>query len=682
MKIETENIDTLLYKLKNEDSYDCFDIDDLVSILEYCSDCYYNSDGSPISDELFDSLEKYLYSLDKTNEYFIGVGSEVRGEKVKLPYPMGGLTQIEIGSIEKWVNDNYLQDELLIISDKMDGVSCLLIYGETGEIQIAYSRGDGINAHDITRHISKIPNIPKKLSGKMVVRGEIEISNSDFKKAKLISKGRSGKEYKNPRNCCAGLMNAEENNELIYNYLTFIAYSIVDSKDSKLDQIDKLNSEGFETVKFIKATGGAIADNVLSEHIKTRKKELDFEIDGIVIEVNDAMKRKSMCPTTDTLNPKHTIKYKVTDSSNIAIATVKEVEWNVSKHGFLKPRINIEPIDLVGVTIQYATGFNGKFIYDKNIGPGAKIKIQRSGDVIPHVLGVVEPANSAQMPRQKYHWNETGVEIIIDNYNENEDVMIEQTLSFFAALDVPQLKEGNIRTMFNMNNYENSTDAIRSMLHYERHKWTRFIGENGGKIYNGLLNKFSELPLHALMGGLPYFGVGLGSRKFKKLINSLKITNIDQIVNLTEEDIISVDSFEKKTAEKVLFGIPMFVKFFNSLPEYANIVFFKEAENSSFKGKTIVFTGFRDAELQTMVERNGGEVKTSVSSKTSLVVAANPDSDSGKAQKARDLGIEIIGIDDLKKLLGVNVSGVIKNVKKDKKSRKETKNEMDEMFEF
>lgn len=661
------HIKEFIKQLDEIDSYESMKrneaIVELVNLLVYASDRYHNYGDSPLSDEEFDNLERKLYNLDKTNEYFIGVGSTSRGEKLKLPYPMGGLNQIPVGGIEKWVTSNNLSNEQLIITDKMDGVSCLLIYNEIGEIQIAYSRGDGFYAQDITRHVLKINNIPKKIPKKMVIRGEIEMSDLSFEKSVKIISSRSGTQYKNARNAVIGLMNADINNELVYDYLSFIPYQIIDSNLDKEEQLKLLEDLNFQPVSYKKYNGNEITDELLIEIIKDRKKELNFAIDGIVIDINNNTIR-SKISTKEEITPKYSIKYKVMDETNVAIATVIGVEWNVSKHGFMKPRVNVEPIELSGVTVQYATGFNAKFINDNNIGPGAQIQITRSGDVIPYILGIVKPAKTPQLPTCDCYWNETNVDLIIKDHHEEVDVMIEQTLAFFTNLKIPQLKEGNVRVLFEINEYNNAMDAINEILNYDKIQLESFIGENGRKIYDGLRNKFSEIELYELMGSLPLFGIGLGTRKFKKLINSLKIINIDQIKNLTIQQLITVESFEEKTSLKVLSGLEKFIEFYNTLPKYVNIVFYKETTKDIMNGQVIVFTGFRDTDLQKTIESYGGKVTTSVSKNTTLVVCNDPLSGSSKIQKAIDLGIKVIDVVECKNMLGINTEEKIHKVKK------------------
>lgn len=367
--------------------------DDLLLILKAADHEYYNSDSqSFITDEQYDTLRRYAHELNPTHAYFLGVGSEVRGGKVKLPYKMGSLDQVYEGEITDWVGEWNLQDLFVVLTDKLDGISCLLIYNEEGDLQISYSRGNGIRGADTFRHIRHFKSVPKNVGKKMAVRGEVIFKKNNWEQVKNIATTKAGKPYKNLRNCIAGLMNSEAIDNRLYSFIDFVAYEIVGDTHSKVEMLADLQKAGFNVPHYdTMFRGKHLTDDVLATYLEHRREQSIYEIDGIVIDVNDAHKRSQMNPTRETLNPAYSVKYKVADASNQAIATVKEVEWNISKNGYLKPRVRIEPVDLVGVTITHATGFNAKFIRDNMIGPGAKVKITRSGDVIPFIVDVVEP---------------------------------------------------------------------------------------------------------------------------------------------------------------------------------------------------------------------------------------------------------------------------------------------------
>lgn len=624
--------------IANPDEYDA---DEVIEILEF-ADAEYAVGDSFIEDNEYDALYLMAKRLYPAHVYFTGVGSAVRGGKVALPYEMGSLNQVQIGDINSFVTKNNLGKENLVISDKMDGTSAMMIYDESGKPQIAYSRGDGVEGADITRHIFKITNTPDFVSGSMTVRAEVEMTETSFLFLRdKVKRHSSNEPYKNARNMVAGLMNRKTNPAIVYDYLTVVAYEVVGWAESKLNQLNKLEDEGFQVVKYTTSTGEELTDDILAAYIVKRKEDLDYDIDGIVIDVNSKAKRAQMNPTRETLNPAYSIKYKVTDESNIAIATVKGITWNVSKHGLLKPQVNIEPIDLCSVTVSNATGFNAKYIQDNGIGKGAKIKITRSGDVIPFILDVVEPV-APEMPATECEWNETGVDLVSLNPNDADHITINQNIDFFMKIQAPMLKEGSVRKLHTAG-FTTPQDVITATAF----QLAQVLGANGHKVYDGLKKRLTDIPAYKLLGAFSTER-GLGVRKFKKLQAAL---GRDRLVDgsFTTADVIAVDGFEEKTVAKVETVIGKFNEFLDAIELcYTFEEEVEVASGGSMEGQKVVFTGFRDADLQEAVEKAGGEMQSGVSGKTTMLVTKDPNSTSGKVQKARDKGVTILGIDEFR----------------------------------
>lgn len=355
----------------------------LLPLLQEADELYYNGDESELTDAEYDTAWQYAKKLQPNHSYFLGTGSEVRGGKVKLPNPMGSLDQIQPGELSSWIR----KDVVYVATDKLDGYSAQLVYGTQGKLQIAYSKGDGVSAADITRKVKQIKNVPQDIEENVTIRGEIIIPIAHFPLLQAKVKTRSGQPYRNPRNCVSGLMNASECPKAAFDYIHFVAYEIIGSIDSKEEQLSMLGKMGFTVATSSRFTNPT--EDQLTKHLVAARKRSMYELDGIVLDINDPKIRAKL--KTDSINPKYAAKYKVASSDNAAIATVIGVEFNVSKDGYLKPRINIEPVQLLGTTVQWCTGFNARFIIDNGVGPGAKIVITRSGDVIPLVLRVISP---------------------------------------------------------------------------------------------------------------------------------------------------------------------------------------------------------------------------------------------------------------------------------------------------
>ena len=183
-----------------------------------------------------------------------------------------------------------------------------------------------------------------------------------------------------------------------------------------------------------------INNEILSNILLDWREKSEYEIDGIIVVDNKIYERPNK-------NPDYAFAFKMIISGQVAETKVLEVIWTASKDGYLKPRIKIEPVELGGVLIEYATGFNAKFVKDNNIGIGALITIMRSGDVIPHIISVVQGADKVMMPEnpEKYSWNSTGVDLVLNDKEDNRIVNEKNIVGFFKILGVEGIGIGNIK---------------------------------------------------------------------------------------------------------------------------------------------------------------------------------------------------------------------------------------------
>lgn len=632
------------------------DSTDIFNILSEVDDLYTNDGSSYLSDAEYDALRLKAQKMWPSNPYFIGVGSTVRVDKIKLPYKMGSLDQVQVGELENWLKSKDGFGRNFVITDKMDGVSVLLVYGDDGKLQIALTRGDGYEGQDITRHVKLIPSVPKNVAGRMSIRAEIIFSESTFKKIQNKVTRQDGTPFKNPRNAIAGLVNHKTVNELACKNMTVFVYSIMDtfgSKLSKENQLKYLKHQGFTVVDFEKVSQKIMTEDFLKNKIEERKKVLDFAIDGIVVEFNNEKKRKEL--ETDDLNPPYAFKYKILDSDNIRTATVVGVEWNISKHGYAKPKIKLQPFDLQGVTISNTTGFNAKYIKDNKIGPGSIVKMTRSGDVIPYIIEVVR-GTTPDLPSNlnDYEWSENEVDLILKQ-KDTDEIKQKQLVSWSSSMGIDGLKEGSVEKIFKCG-YKTPTDLIK----LDKGLWIHIIGKNGEKIFNSIRKNLNPIKLEKLMGSYPSFGVGIGVRKIKLLLDSDPFLYSKILKGeLTKQNIIDAGGYDEKTAEKVMDGYTEFLKFLKDIDGLYSVITANQ-KSGKFKDKKICFTGFRDKSLEEKVENAGGSVSSGVSKNTDLLVALDIHSQSGKVLKASQLGVEIMSKEEFEKQFTGPIQKVVK----------------------
>jgi len=605
-------------------------------------DEYYNDGESTLTDAEYDILEQQLYKDDPANKFFTGIGAVIRGDKVKLPFKMGSLTQIWENDFAKWVTEYGLQIVTIVISAKMDGVSALLVYDETGHFQIGYSRGDGLEGQDISRHIAKIPNVPNRImvTKTTTIRSECIISKSNFKKFQQECKDRNYKVYKNPRNAVAGLLNSKEFPEWIYKYLEIIAYELI-GNESKLRQFEILSNQyNFTITPYRFAAGELWNDKKFENTILYNKNEGDFsdyEQDGIVIDISEDLIRKRMNPSTNSLNPAYSKKFKIREDINIVQATVAAVLWAPSKNKLVKPRVQLEPFDLNGVTITHTNGFNARYIIDNKINVGSQLMMVRSGDVIPYIISVLSESSEPSLPDFEdfgaYKFNET--EVDFELLEENDIVKRKGIESFFSSLDISNIGPGVVKKL-----YENGYDTIFKIINMYEVDLILEIGKNGSKIYNGIQKRLDDVTEYEFIGSLPCF-VGIGKRMFEKIYDHYGCCS-----DLTIEQITEVSGFELKSANKV---VANYQKYYGIKSLINRQIIFKDkvVHNGALDDTIWVFTGYRDKAAQQTITENGGTIGSGIKKETTYLVTKDPSKKSNKLEKARELNIKILGPDEM-----------------------------------
>lgn len=639
--------------LDNPDKYaKSIPIDTLVDILKKLSYYYYQTGNELVPDAIYDLLFDILSNRDPTNLYLQQIGSIPVKDKVKLPYPMASLNKVKPTSdtLDTWKSK---YSGPYVISDKLDGVSALLYKMNNKNIKL-YTRGDALSGQDISYLIPHIISLKvdlTKIPDKTAIRGELIISKNNFKKI--------SQEYKNARNTVAGLVNSKNYSVEIAKLTNFIAYSIIHPNYKQDKQMDKLKEWNFPHVTY-KVEQDITVEN-LSKYLLERREKSTYDIDGLVVVDS------SQIYTVTTSNPNYAFAFKMILTDQIATATVLQVEWNVSKDGYLKPTVKIYPVNLVGVVIKNVTAFNARYVVDNKLGPGAIIKIIRSGDVIPHILEVLKPAQTPQMPPDyiKYKWNKTNIDLIVEDVGDSSVgnvIAIKQITNFFNQLGVKYISEGIVTKLV-----ENKYKTIFDILDGDLNKMSQIEGlgiKVLTKVFDNLKNALQTTNMETLMSASNIFGRGLGKRKLKVILEAYPniMTNKWDTKTLKNK-ILELYGFDEITASQFVINFPKFKEFFT---KFKNTKFIKdnninlskfekpkeknkekkENKNQLFTNQKFVFTGFRDKELQKFIEDNGGTVNTSVSKNTTWVIYT--DTSGAKYQTAITLGINTITLDEFR----------------------------------
>jgi len=641
-------------------------------LLERAIDAYYNSDKPLLSDATYDILWQCLEERDPGNEILKKVGAPVNKEdKVKLPYYLGSLDKVKPNekSLTKWL-ETHRRD--ILISDKIDGLSSLLVISlpeattsdsdgitKNGFKMTLYKHGDGVEGQNISKlleHIkigtlntSIITSMINKSDGKtdnkkkhIALRGEIIIRNDTYSQ-------KYSNMYPKARSLIAGIVNSKTPDPKIVADMEIVFYELIHPDGYKFSQqFENISRMGFNVANHrMMAT---LEESQLPELLMEFKRASPYEIDGIVLDDSSRVWARAT-----KSNPDYAVAFKMQLEDQIATTRVINVEYNISKHGTLAPRIEYEPVVIKGDTHKYTTGFNMKYIVDNRINKGTVLQIIKSGDVIPYIYKILTPASEAQMPPSdiKWHWNDTRVDAVIDDPSANADVRLAKLVAFFKTMQVDGVGEGVLAKLV-AGGYED-LQAILNLTPDRIAQVEGFQLRSATNIYNGIHKVLDKpQPLERVLTASGVFQIGLGEKKFKMILDAIpEFLAKYQAGKITQASITSIKGFSTTTADIFLEGMPRFISWLTLHPmvriESADAKATDIPKGNKFAGMVVVFTGIRNEDIEKEITNNGGTVGSSISGKTTLLVAKDPSESSSKLNKARDLGIQIIGYPDFVK---------------------------------
>ncbi len=627
----------------------------LVDRIKKASHAYYNTgdnaviDGKTITDDIFDSWVDELRDIDPHNPQLTRVGSPTaHARKTKLPFPMASLNKYRPGQGElaEWKRK---YPGPWMISDKLDGASIQPVYGD--EFYEAFTRGDGRYGQDISFMLDHF-RMPEYCPYS-ALRGEVIMSKSKFA-------AEWSEAFKNARNMASGLLNRKDAHPASKD-IDVVLYQVLDPIGVPSKQLAKLKAAGFKVVWHTVVDDFDEAS--LSKLLKERKAKSPYEMDGIVV----CQDRKN-APTIG--NPPYAFAFKDPEMMEGATTEVIKVHWTASKDGLLKPRIQIKPVKLAGVTVNYATGHNAYFIQNghlksepskpyRPIGPGAIITLIRSGDVIPYVTGVEKGVKHWQEPDEDWEWTASEVDAVLVDHASDNGVLVKRIASFFRTMGVEFLSEASFAKVVG-EGYE----TVESILKMTLTDWKTIPGFKdtlANKAYSQVQACKTNVYLPSLADASGFFGRGFGTKRFEMILDydaSLMSWAGDCTVRELAEWAEEIPGFSTTTASQFAEGMPKFLKWIRN----KGFTFAKPTKQKvtgkAFAGESVTFTGFRSELLERFILQQSGAV-ISFGAKTTLLVYGGKSST--KVQKARDRGIRVMSVDEFwawVKKLGYSERGV------------------------
>ena len=590
----------------------------------------YHSSGKPImTDSEYDDLIDFIKSKFPNNKTVKEIGAPVAGKnKVTLPYNMPSMDKIKPDNMN--ILDNWTKKYRgsYVISCKLDGVSGMICGSKM------YTRGDGTVGQDIS-HLIKPMNLPTLKD--MVVRGEFIMKRATFD-AKYKS------HFSNPRNMVSGIINSKKADKTVLADLDFVAYEVVFPAIKPSEQMAALEKAGYNVVKYNALP--AITSQLLINTVTDWRATYLYEIDGIIIADDGVYER------TDK-NPEHAFAFKMAISEQMAETRVLDVLWEASQDGYLKPRVKVEQVKIGGVNIEFTTGFNGKFIEDNKIGPGAVIQLIRSGDVIPYIKSVLIPAEKAKMPDVAFIWNPTKVDVILENAADDATVKEKNIVGFFTDLEVEGLSTGNARRIIAAK-YD-TIPKILKMTPKDFEKVEGFKDKMIEKVHGSIKEKVGSASLVQIMAASNKFGRGVGLRILTPLMESYPdfLTKVesraDKIAKLNASGI-------HKNAEAFCENIDAFLKFLdecdlknklNGEEKKTPIEKTYDLANPLYE-KSVVMTKVRDQSIIDYLNSVNGTLEDSFKKNTVALIVKSKDDVSNKTKDAVKKGIPIMTVEEFK----------------------------------
>ena len=641
-------------------------IKELVEILNKAAKSYYVDAVEIMPNIEYDKLYDELVKLEKETNVVLSnsptqnVGYETASELPKKAHesPMLSLDKTKsVTELEDWLGDNEA-----LLSWKMDGLTIVLTY-RGGELVEAVTRGNGIIGEVITNNAKNFQNVPLKIEykGELILRGEAVIKYSDFKRINESISDADAK-YKNPRNLCSGSVRqlnpaVTRERKVYFNVFNVVKADYIDFENSKAKQFEWAKNEGFDVVEYKFTNRESLANDIAD--FESRIADNDIPSDGLVLLLDDIALGERLGSTAKF--PRNAMAFKWSDERQTT--KLKYIEWSPSRTGLINPVAVFEPVELEGTTVSRASLHNVSIFEELMLGVGDEISVYKANMIIPQVYENLTKSNTEKVPKI---CPACGKDTTIKKDNEskvllctNPDCQVKHIKQYALmasrdALNIDGLSESTLEKFLSKGFIKSDSD----LFHLDKFKDEIINMDGFGKrSYEKLIAALDEAKNTTVSRFLYSLGIsGIGSAN-AKMIAKYFDNDIDRIISASKDDLLEIEGIGEVLANSI-------ADFFRSEKNIENIESLRkilkfEKEESvggdKLSGKVCVITGslqhFSNRnELKELIEKNGGKVSGSVSSKTNYLINNDTASNSSKNKKAKELGVEIISEEDFLKL--------------------------------
>lgn len=648
--------------------------EELRAALRYHADKYYNQDAPEIDDYEYDGMMNELKKIerdfpslvtqDSPTQKIIGEVSDLF-EPVRHEVQMGSLQDVfseeEVLDFDRRVREE-IPEASYVVEPKIDGLSVSLEYRD-GLLVRGSTRGDGLIGENITANLMQIASIPHRLKQPvpfLEVRGEVYMPNESFLRLVQQQDEDGQKPFKNPRNAAAGSLRQKDPRVTASRGLDIFVFNVQQAEGFLLTEhsqsIEWLRSLGLHTIPFFRRcrTGEELLQEI--RRIGREREKLPFCIDGAVVKVDQLAYRIQLGSTAKF--PKWAVAFKYPPEEKETVLT--DISLQVGRTGVLTPTGIFEPVTLAGTTVSRASLHNEDYIAEKGLCVGDTVLLRKAGDIIPEVVSVVRHAPGAQSYRMPRLCPSCGGEAVrepgeaaVRCTNPECPAQLLRNLIHYAsrdAMDIDGLGPAVVEQLVQKNHVASPADLYR--LTAEELEQNDRMGKLSSQNLVRAIAKSKENDLSRLIFALGIRHVG---QKAAKLLAE-RFGTADALMQATQEEMLSIEGFGEIMALSVqqFFRQPQSVELMEKLKACGvNMAEKQRQRGELFAGKTFVLTGtlptYKRDEAAALIEQNGGKVSSSVSKKTSIVLAG--EEAGSKLEKARTLGIPVIDEAEFRKML-------------------------------